>query len=314
MRKVIVTGATSYIAVALIRLLLAKQYFIYAVIRPGSANKDKLPQSTHLFILELDMDSYDSLYSMNLGEADAVFHFAWEGVRGSHRQNDILQLRNIESAKRLLDVVRRKNIPYFIGMGSQAEYGLTGDELVTEDTPLNPVEAYGTAKKQVYQYGRELAERYGFSFIWARIFSAYGYGESPDTLIMSSLNRMIRDEIVELSPCQHLWDFLYRDDLARALYMLYEAQSPSGAYNVSYGSPHPLKHYVEKMKKILYSNSTLAFGAIPYGRNIVQMNPSIAKIRSVTSWEPEVDFETGIRRLYEDINNEKNKHFSSNLQ
>lgn len=313
MRKVIVTGATSYIAAALIRLLLEKQYFVYAVIRPGSANRYKLPQSEHLTILELDMNSYSSLSAMNLGEVNAVYHFAWEGVRGGNRKNDTLQLRNIESAKQLLDVAHQQNIPYFIGMGSQAEYGLTGKQLVTEDTPLNPVEAYGAAKKQVYQHGMELAERHGLSFIWARIFSAYGYGESPNTLIMSSLDRMIRDETVELSPCEHLWDFLYRDDLARALYMLHEAHSPAGAYNVSYGNPRPLKYYVEKMKEILHSNSRLAFGAIPYGDNVVQMNPSIAKIRSVTLWVPEVDFETGIHRLYEDIKNEKNKHSGANL-
>lgn len=313
MRKVIVTGATSYIAAALIRLLLEENYFIYAVIRPSSANQDKLPQSSNLSVIELDMDCYSELGAMDLGGIDAVYHFAWEGVRGGCRTDNLLQSRNMESTKQLLDVACRRKIPYFIGMGSQAEYGITGRQLITEDMPLNPVDAYGAAKKYIYQYGTALASRCGFTFIWARIFSAYGYGEHPDTLIMSSMRKMMCGKDVELSPCEHLWDYLYRDDLAQALYHLLKCQSPGGAYNISYGCPHPLKHYMEQMKKVLNSNSRLLFGVIPYGQHIVQMNPSIAKICSITTWSPETDFETGIRRIYKDMENEKDKHLSTNL-
>ncbi len=313
MRKIIVTGATSYIAAALIRLLLSEQYFVYAVIRPDSVNRNKLPQSPYLRILELDMNEYSALSVMNLGEISAVYHFAWEGVRGNSRTDDVLQLHNVNCAKQLLDMASRQNIPYFIGMGSQAEYGITGTQLITEDMALKPVDAYGTAKAQIFQYGTDLACRFGFTFIWARIFSAYGYGEHLNTLIMSSFRKMIRNEEVILSPCEHLWDYLYRDDLAKALYRLYKSQSCSGAYNVSYGSPKPLKYYMEKMKEVLHSDSQLRFGAIPYGQHIVQMNPSIAKLRSATAWTPETDFETGIWRIYKDLENEKDKYISANL-
>lgn len=315
MRRIIVTGATSYIAIALIKRLLAEGYLIYAVIRPGSANRVKLPQSARLHILELNMDQYFALSTMELGEIDAVYHFAWDAVRGQSRTDDALQLNNIECAKQLLEVVCQCKIPCFIGMGSQAEYGLTGGRLITEDTPLNPVESYGMAKKSIFLHGMEQAGRYELNFVWARIFSAYGYGESPNTLIMSSLAKMLRGEDIKLSPCEHLWDYLYLEDLAEALYLLYEAHCPTGAYNISYGCPRPLKYYLEKMKEIFHSHSRLEFGAIPYGPNIVQMNPSIGKIQSAALWSPKIDFETGIQKLYEDVKNgyEKDKHISTDL-
>lgn len=314
MRKVIVTGATSYIAVALIKLLLEEQYFIYAVIRPGSSNRHKLPSSDRLVILELDISGYATLDAMCPDGIDAVYHFAWEGVRGSSRTDNSIQSCNVLCAKQLLDVVCRHNIPCFIGMGSQAEYGMTGKELITEDTPLCPLDAYGAAKKYIYEYGAGLAGQKGFTFIWSRIFSTYGYGESSSTLIMSSLSKMLRGEDVRLSPCEHLWDYLYRDDLANALYLLYKTQCATGAYNISYGCPRPLKHYMENMRDILHSDSRLLFGAIPYGENIVQMNPSIEKIRSATLWIPKTDFETGIRKLYEDIKHEKDQCIDTNIQ
>ncbi len=313
MPKVIVTGATSYLAIALIKRLLAEKYYVYAVIRPKSANSSKLPKNTHLFILELDMNNYFSLSAMELGKIDAIYHFAWDGVRGSDRTITSLQMSNIEATKQLLDVAHQKHISYFIGMGSQAEYGLTAKQLVTEEMPLNPLDAYGIAKKQIYDLGMKAAEQYGFTFVWARIFSAYGYGESPNTLIMSSFRKMLKDEEIKLSPCEHLWDYLYLDDLANALHLLYKAQCPTGAYNVSYGCPRPLKDYVEEMKEVLHSNSRLEFGAIPYGQNVVQMNPSITKIRSAASWTPKINFVTGIQLLYEDMKNEKNQYTSTNI-
>ena len=303
MKRIIVTGATSYIAAALIKRLLDEKYYIYAIVRPNSVNRNKLPQNRNLTVLEIPMAEYSLLNTMDLGEVDAVYHFAWNGVRGTSRTDSLLQAGNIQWTMDLLDVVCRKHIPYFIGMGSQAEYGITGTQLVTEDTKLNPVEPYGSAKTQIYQYGMNLTHGHGFTFLWARIFSAYGYGESPGTLIMSSLYKMLRNEAVELSPCEHLWDYLYRDDLAEALYQLYAAGSPSGAYNISYGSPEPLKNFIEKMKSMLHSDSRLLYGAVPYGEYIVQMNPSIEKICSVTQWKPETDFETGIQKLYREMQN-----------
>ena len=71
----------------------------------------------------------------------------------------------------------------------------------------------------------------------------------------------------------------------------------------------------KKMKEIFHSHSRLEFGAIPYGPNIVQMNPSIGKIQSAALWSPKIDFETGIQKLYEDVKNgyEKDKHISTDL-
>ena len=58
MKKIVVTGATSFIGVHLIQALLKKNCFIYAVVRPKSININRLPKSFKLKVIELDINVY----------------------------------------------------------------------------------------------------------------------------------------------------------------------------------------------------------------------------------------------------------------
>ena len=56
MKRVVVTGASSFIGAYLIQELLKDtENEIYAVIRPNSSNRDRVPQDDRVKIVELDM-------------------------------------------------------------------------------------------------------------------------------------------------------------------------------------------------------------------------------------------------------------------
>ena len=59
--KILITGATSIIAVPLIKSLLAQKHEIYAMIRPGSVNAGRLEELKPLKIIELDLNNSDML-------------------------------------------------------------------------------------------------------------------------------------------------------------------------------------------------------------------------------------------------------------
>lgn len=297
MKSIIITGATSYLAVPLINRLLEKEYFIYAVVRPGSPNVKRLPKHENINIIEMDMKNLGSLTDIYLKNICAVYHFMWEGVRGALRDDVSLQAKSRAATEEILKASIKMKVPYFIGIGSQAEYGLTTGK-ITEQTALNPFTEYGRNKAKAYSYGMELCGSCQTKFVWARIFSAYGKNEDGNTLLMHCISKMKNNEEIKLSACEHMWDYTYADDVAEALCMLFEKQVESGAYNISAGQARKLKEYILQLKSIMQSESVLHFGSPMKSKGVqAEMDPDVTKLMTATGWKPKVDFESGIKKV-----------------
>ena len=153
MNKIVVTGASSYIAKELVRRLLDNGDKVYAVVRNPKKMAD-LRSYENLKTVECDMDMYSVLPSMIGEKCDVFFHFAWAGTSKSERMDRFIQENNIKNSLVAICVARELNCSCFIGAGSQAEYGICSGE-VTEDYPENPVTEYGKAKLAVKRMGFE---------------------------------------------------------------------------------------------------------------------------------------------------------------
>lgn len=98
MKRVIVTGATSNIAISLINKLIREKYYVYAVIRPDTKNRYKIPQNDKISVLDIDMEEISKLGDYNI-RACAIYHFAWEGIRGEERNKVICRLKAVRLQK-----------------------------------------------------------------------------------------------------------------------------------------------------------------------------------------------------------------------
>ena len=298
-KRVLITGATSYLAAALIKRMLSleTEVRIEAVVRPRSANLEKIPRDSRVHLRELEMGEYPRLASLMPIGIQIWYHFAWEGVRGTAREDEALQERNRLAAVACIDTAIAKGIPVFVGIGSQAEYGEISGKLKESLSPA-PVTAYGRKKLKVCEYGRRSCEGTGTRFLWARIFSVYGPGEHPGTLLMHAMECMQKGLPLKLSPCEHLWNYIYLEDAAEALYRLGNGRAEAGIYNLASKDTRPLKEFVLELQEILSSESRLEFGAIPYSGNIPRgMHPDIEKIERALDWSPKYSFRQGILEL-----------------
>lgn len=295
MKKIVITGATSFIGVHLIRELLNNKFEIYAVVRPNSANLYRIPENDLVHVIELDMNDYDRLCE-NTEKIDAFIHLAWEGVRAPQRDNELLQRRNYECALKALHAAFISGCKVFIGAGSQAEYGkMTGK--VDETYSCSPITEYGKMKHLAFEKMKEEAEEKGIRFIWTRIFSLYGKYDYPGTLVMSAVDRMKRNEPIEMTEATQMWDYLYVVDAAKAIVHLLLSEDASGVYNLANGDVKPLRRFIEEIKVVLNSSSELKFGAIPYGEaGPIDLIPDNSKIMR-TGWFPETGFSAGIMEM-----------------
>jgi len=296
MRKIVITGATSFIGVHLIKEWLKEDCEIYAVVRPNSRNSYRLPDDYRIHIVEREMDEYDHLND-DISKADYFYHLAWEGARAPYRDDKVIQEKNYICTIKAFDSAVKIGCSFFLGSGSQAEYGLTNG-LVDEDYPCNPNTEYGKEKLHAYQTLSVKAKNNNIRFIWTRVFSIYGKYDYSKTLVMSAIEKMRKNEPVEMTPCTQLWDYLNVEDVAKAmkLFTLYDCEN--GIYNVASGDYKPLKEFVKVIKEVMNSQSELLFGTVSYGSNgSVNLTPDVKKIKETLGWKPEVEFKEGIKKI-----------------
>ena len=295
MKKIIITGATGFIGVHLVEKWIDRGAEIYAVVRPSSKNIARLPKCRNVHVVELELGCYEHLLNI-VGDADFFYHLAWEGARVPYRDDALMQCHNYDCAIQAYDTAKKLGCAFFLGSGSQDEYGYTTG-LVDEKYPCNPTTEYGRYKFKAGMDLLERAKRDGIKLIWTRIFSLYGPYDFSKTLVMSSIDKMLKNEPFQMTEGIQLWDYLYVSDAAEAFVLLAEKKCDSGVYNIASGEYKQLRSFVEDIKTVLKSESDLQFGVIPYGSNgPVNLMPDPSKIKSL-GWMPAVGFYEGIRRI-----------------
>lgn len=303
MKNVIITGATSFIGVHLINECIKNNCNVFAVVRPRSKNLLRIPNNKLIRIIELDKNEIDKITKIISGiKIDAFYHLAWEGTRLPYRDNIKIQQNNYECAVKAINTCNELGCKKFIGVGSQAEYGLC-QGVVDENYPKNPNTEYGKYKLKAYNKLKKIAKEYNMNYIWIRVFSAYGVLDYENTLIMSSLKKMLNNEPICMTKCTQKWNYINVEDVAKILYLFLERNCKNGAYNVASNYSMKLSEYVREMKKICNSKSELKFGAIPYSsEGIRNLEPCIDKLIKNLNYEFTITFEEGIKNILKSWN------------
>ena len=81
-KRVIISGATSSIGIALCEECVTNGIGVVAIIRPGSSKRLLMPDSNLIEIVESELSDYDSVDSEGM-KADAFVHLAWSSTDGA---------------------------------------------------------------------------------------------------------------------------------------------------------------------------------------------------------------------------------------
>lgn len=304
MNNVLVTGATSFIGIKLIHSLLDDGRRVYGTVRDLSPKVMLLPKSDNLQLIPLAMAEFSRLTDAIQQPIDVVFHLAWQGLRGTERENEDLQLANMNFSLELLHACNKLNCRSFIDAGSQAEYGKHNIE-ITEDSALQPENAYGKYKLRTFQQTADFCSEYGINYHHPRIFCLYGPGDDAKNLLPTLIRSLLAGQDFPLTSGMQYWDFLHINDAVRAFLHLAYSGCEDGAYNLASGDCRRLHHFVEETAGIINSNGKLLYGTIPTPPGgLVSIKPSINKLLA-TGWKPKVPFNAGIKELIFDIANEE---------
>ncbi|WP_288322263.1 NAD(P)-dependent oxidoreductase, partial [uncultured Selenomonas sp.] len=296
----VVTGATGAIGTALVRELVRRSVKVYAVCRPGSTRLSHLPSHPLVQRVMLDLHEIERLPEILGAErtAEGFYHLAWLGTANPNKRFHMrIQADNIRYTVDAAEAAHRLGCTFFVGAGSQAEYGVV-DGILRPDTPTCPIHGYGMAKLCAGQMTRALCRGYGIRHIWARILSVYAFNDHPYRLINWTLRHLLEGKKPELTACEQVWDFLFADDAAEALFCMGGKGRDGAVYVLGSGEARPLRRYIETLRDMVNPQLPLGFGERPYMRDqVMHLEADITALVNDTGWRPRRSFAEGAQEL-----------------
>ncbi len=296
MKTAVITGATGMLGLALIRKLTKEQYYIYAVVRPGSKRAKQIPIKDNVEVVECDLKTLPQLKEKITKKCQLFFHFGWDGTYGDSRNDMSVQTQNIQSAITAVEVAHELGCEAFLGAGSQAEYGRT-EEKISPQLQTNPENGYGIAKLCAGQMTRVMCQKLDMKHIWCRILSTYGPYDGAQTMVMSGIRQMVAGEKPSYTKGEQLWDYLYCDDAANAFYLAATKGVDGKVYCVGSGQTRKLKDYIYAIRDAVNPGQEVGIGEVPYYENqVMYLCADITTLTEDTGFVPEYSFEEGIQK------------------
>lgn len=297
MKRAVITGATGAIGTALIKELIKQNIEVLVLCREGSERNENIPVSNLVVKKYCDLEQLCSVENDTGKEYDVFYHFAWAGTTGNARNDMLLQNLNVKYALDAVNAAKRFGCKMFIGAGSQAEYGRV-EGVLKPDTPTNPETGYGIAKLCAGQMTRQLALQVGLKHIWVRVLSVYGPNDTPNSMVMSTINKLKQNLVPEFTKGEQMWDYLYSGDAARAFYLLGEKGKDGKTYVLGNGKAQPLKEYIKTIQSVVNPDCEIKLGVIPYAdKQVMHLEADISDLKKDVGFEPNMDFEEGIKNI-----------------
>ena len=254
--------------------------------------------SGRLQIVECNLSQIERI-SECVPQADVWVHLGWDGAGSENRTRRDVQQNNVVLSLASVRAAVSIGCGRFLFSGSQAEYGVW-HQTIDEDTPCHPVSEYGKAKVDFYNQAKSLCKILKMEYIHTRIFSVYGPGDHPWSLVNSCLDTWTRAETMKLGPCTQNWNFLYIEDMAEALSHLL-SEGREGTYNIARIWIQDLCAPMSRrcMRSVAVREVSCIGEAITQNaEGPADLMPDIQKICRETSWRPKTSFAEGI---YENI-------------
>lgn len=172
MTTVLVTGATGYIGSHVCKHLLKAGYRVVGVDRVE--REHTLPYMT--FLINDDYYSESVINFLKSESVDAVIHLAGTSLVGPSVHDPAeYYTNNVAKTAMFLDVLRRLPQPPAIVFSSSAGvYGSPEIDIITEDTPWNPISPYGQSKAMIELMLTDMYRAYGMRAMSLRYFNACG--------------------------------------------------------------------------------------------------------------------------------------------
>lgn len=322
MKKIIVTGGAGFIGSALIRHLvgnrLAEVVNLDKLTYAGNRESLKEVANSPIYhFCHLDIcDTAGVARIINDFQPDAIMHLAAESHVDRSIDDPLCFVRtNVIGTANLLQCSleywkklpeERRNAFRFQHISTDEVYGSLGAEgLFTESTPYDPRSPYSASKASSDHLVRAWGHTFGLPVLISNCSNNYGPYHFPEKLIpLVILNALDGKDLPIYGKGDNIRDWLYVEDHAKALWLINSSGVPGNTYNIGGRNERTNLEVVETICRLLDELRPRSSGSYADQIKFVADRPGhdrryaidADKLRNELGWEPEEDFNSGIRK------------------
>jgi len=325
-RPVFVTGADGFVGSHLVDTLVDHGANVHVFVRATSSGelhnirhrsedvtvhrgdlRDKHSVEEALSVLQ----DYDDSLIFHLG-AQAHVGESWDRPYDTIDSNVVGTLNLLQSVVDLdLDIAK------FDTAGTSEEYGNVSEEhrenhdfaedgrvLLSERSPVNPTSIYATSKLAADFLTMNFHDAYGLPTVTTRMFNNYGPRQNPRYITGTIITQALEREIVELGNLTPKRDMCYVQDGVRGHLHVALGGNPGEQYVYGYGENVSMREWTETILRVGSEEGYWDDPEIvqdedryrPGDSDVEELLVGHEKLTQETGWEPQVDWEEGIRR------------------
>lgn len=305
--KLLVTGGAGYIGSHMVRTLGEKGHDLVVYDNLSTGHRDSLLYGR---LVVADLADRETLRILLQEEKfDAVIHFAaYIAVEESVREPVKYYRNNFSNALNLIDACVRHGVDKFIFSSTAAVYGVPETMPVTEETPLLPINPYGSSKMMTELALRDIARVTGLRYVALRYFNVAGadpqtrigqrYKESTHLITLALRTALGLREALHIFGTDYptpdgtcIRDYIHVDDLTAAHLQALDylaGGAGSRVFNCGYGKGYSVRQVVDMAKRV----TGIDFPVKETGRRAGDPPVIIAdssRIRKELGWQPSYD-------------------------
>lgn len=304
--RVLVTGGAGYIGSVVATTLLERGDEVYVLDSLVTGHRDAVPAGAGFSQLELR----EAGQVLEGGGFDAVVHLAARSLVGeSETAPELYWRENVGGSLALLQAMSTAGVDRLVFSSTAATYGEPAGEVITEDTPTAPTNAYGASKLAVDHMIGSFARAHGLRAVSLRYFNVAGAHRGPEGwvgerhrtethLIPLALQAargereglVIHGEDYPTPDGTCVRDYIHVTDLAeahlRALDHLAERREAGHLVcNLGTGRGYSVREVVEEVRSVTDLPTPAEVGP-PRPGDPARLVASSGRAREVLGWEP----------------------------
>jgi UDP-glucose 4-epimerase len=297
-----VTGGAGFIGSHLVDRLVADGDRVIAIDNLVNGRRSNLDQAIDLGQVELhEVDIVDGNRVEELIHgADRLFHLAGLADIVPSIENPVEYHRvNADGTVAVMEAVRNAGVGRVVYAASSSCYGIPDEYPTSETSEVRPQYPYALSKYLGEQIALHWGQVYGIGVNALRLFNVYGLRHRTSGAYGAVLGVFLAQRLAEMpltivGDGTQTRDFTYVTDVADAFVAASESPMTGNVFNVGSGGTYTVNHLAE-----LIGGPSVNVPRRPGEPDCTFAD--ISKIRQELNWRPRVNFEEGVGRVMERI-------------